>query len=77
MGGSVDAIDATELAVKAHELGLAVGAPVLQLSGVSRAGVTDVLRAVVAEVEKRDASEKAKKDEELENVDEETGLWRP
>jgi hypothetical protein len=49
----------------------------LQLSGVSRAGVTDVLRAVVAEVEKRDASERAKKDEELENVDEETGLWRP
>tara|TARA_B100000787_G_scaffold30715_1_gene20611 strand:- start:1609 stop:2670 length:1062 start_codon:yes stop_codon:yes gene_type:complete len=73
----IDAIDATELAVKAHELGLAVGSPVLQLSGVSRAGITGVLRSVVAEVEKRDASERVKKEEELENVDEETGLWRP
>jgi GTP-binding protein len=71
----IDAIDETELAVKAHELELAIGSPVLQLSGVARTGVTEVLRALAKEVEQRDATEKA--DKHVENVDEGAGGWRP
>jgi GTP-binding protein len=70
----IDAIDETELAVKAHELELAVGSPVLQLSGVAHLGLTEVLRAVAFEVEKRDAAEKAEIEDE---EDEGSGGWRP
>ena len=70
----IDAIDPTELAVKAHELELAIGTPVLQMSGVARTGLTDVLREVAAAVEKRDAAEKA---QEEGDADEGMGGWRP
>ena len=70
----IDAIDETELAIKAHELELHIGSPILQLSGVSRAGLTDVLRAVAAEVEHRDALEMISK---TDSGDEEPGGWRP
>ncbi|MDB2538301.1 GTPase ObgE [Amylibacter sp.] len=70
----IDAIDETELAIKAHELELHIGSPILQLSGVSRAGLTDVLRAVAAEVEHRDALEMISKSD---SGDEEPGGWRP
>jgi len=69
----IDALDETEVAVKAHELELAVGAPVLQLSGVAHLGLTEVLRAVAAEVEKRDADEQA----ELDDANDGAGGWRP
>jgi GTP-binding protein len=69
----VDAIDETELAVKAHELELAIGAPVLQMSGVARTGLTEVLREVAACVETRDAAEKAAEQSEADGG---TG-WRP
>ena len=68
------AIDETELAIKAHELELHIGSPVLQLSGVSRAGLTDVLRAIATKVEQRDAFEKTNK---IESGEEEPGGWRP
>jgi len=70
----IDAMDGTELAIKVHELELHIGSPILQLSGVSRAGLTDVLRAVASEVEKRDAIEKNNK---VEGSDEEPSGWRP
>ncbi len=70
----IDAIDETELAIKVHELELHIGSPILQLSGVSRAGLTDVLRAVASEVEKRDAIEKNNK---VQSSDEEPSGWRP
>ena len=70
----IDAIDETELAIKAHELELHIGSPVLQLSGVSRAGLTDVLRAIATKVEQRDAFEKTNK---IESGEEEPGGWRP
>lgn len=69
----IDALDETEIAVKAHELELAVGGPVLQLSGVAHLGLTEVLRAVAAEVEKRDADEQA----ELDEANDGGGGWRP
>ncbi len=69
----IDALDETEIAVKAHELEQAVGSPVLQLSGVAHLGLTEVLRAVAAEVEKRDADEQA----ELDDANDGAGGWRP
>ena len=68
-----DALDGAGIAVKAHELELAVGGPVLQLSGVAHLGLTEVLRAVAAEVEKRDADEQA----ELDEANDGGGGWRP
>ncbi len=71
---TIDAFDEPELAIKAHELELQIGSPVLQLSGVSRAGLTDVLRAIATKVEQRDAFEKTNK---IESGEEEPGGWRP
>ena len=70
----IDAIDETELAVKAHELQLAVGGPILQMSAVAKIGTTEVLRAVAEKVETRNATEA--KEEAPEEVSEQ-GTWRP
>ncbi|GLQ34444.1 GTPase Obg [Amylibacter marinus] len=70
----IDALDETEIAVKAHELELASGGPVLHLSGVARQGTTEVLRAVAQQVETRNAAEAQEIAEET-NI--EVGTWRP
>ncbi|NSX55274.1 GTPase ObgE [Parasulfitobacter algicola] len=47
----IDALDDDERAAAKDELEDAVGAPVLMMSGVSREGLTEVLRAVRAEIQ--------------------------
>ncbi|MCP5089019.1 MAG: GTPase ObgE [Rhodobacteraceae bacterium] len=67
----IDALDEIELAQKHNELVEVSGGEVLRLSGVSRSGITGVLRAVRAEIQRRDgAVEKAAKAEE-------EGAWQP
>lgn len=65
----IDALDDVEQAEKHNALEQHIGGRVLQLSGVSREGLSPVLRAVRAEIRDRDAAEAAS--------DEEAGTWRP
>ncbi len=70
----IDALDDEERAAKFAELSAAVDGPVMQMSGVSREGLIDVLRAVRAEItEDRIRTRKA---EQAETEEEDTG-WRP
>ena len=73
----IDALDDVEQAKKHNDLVEAVGGPVLQLSGVAHQGLTDVLRAVRAEILKRDGEEADAADSDLVEGAEETGKWRP
>ncbi len=63
----IDALDDVEQATKHNALVEATGGTVFQISAVARDGVTDVLRAIRAEITHRDVSEAAT---------EETA-WRP
>ena len=47
----IDALDAKTLASRKRSLEKAVGGPVFLMSGVSKQGVTDVLRAIWAEIQ--------------------------
>ncbi len=53
----IDAMDAEERAFLRDELEAAVGGPVMLMSGVSREGVDDVLRALRAQIDARLAAE--------------------
>ncbi|NIZ62753.1 GTPase ObgE [Sedimentitalea sp. CY04] len=64
----IDALDEEERAEAKAELEAAVGGPVFLMSGVSREGLPEVLRAVRAEIE--DDRERSKPAEEAET-------WRP
>ncbi|MCV6824282.1 MULTISPECIES: GTPase ObgE [Halocynthiibacter] len=61
----IDALDEEERAAKRAELEAACGGPVMLMSGVAHDGVTDVLRAVRAEISE-DKLRKKKADEEPE-----------
>nr|WP_325251727.1 GTPase ObgE [Amylibacter sp.] len=63
----IDALDEVEQAEKHNALEQATGGTVYQISGVARDGLTDVLRAVRAEILERNKAEAAPED---------TG-WRP
>ncbi|WP_069299943.1 GTPase ObgE [Neptunicoccus sediminis] len=63
----IDALDDVEQAEKHNALEQASGGEVLQISGVAREGLTEVLRAVRAQIITRDTAEAAPED---------TG-WRP
>lgn len=63
----IDALDDVEQAEKHNALEMATGGKVFQISGVARDGITDVLRAIRAEITHRDVAEAET---------EETG-WRP
>ena len=65
----IDALDDDERAERKAELEAACGAPVLLMSGVSREGVTEVLRAVRAEVDDDKLRQKS--------AGEEVQPWRP
>ena len=65
----IDALDDEERAAAKAELEAEVGRPVLMLSGVSREGLTEVLRAVRAEIEEDRLRFKA--------ASEEKEPWRP
>jgi len=70
----IDALDDEERAAKFAELSAVVDGPVMQMSGVSREGLIDVLRAVRAEItEDRIRTRKA---EQADAEEEDTG-WRP
>ncbi|MEC9199163.1 MAG: GTPase ObgE [Pseudomonadota bacterium] len=68
----IDALDDDERAEKLAELEEAVGGPVMQMSGVSREGLQEVLRAVRGQIE--DDRLRIKKEEQS---DEEDTTWRP
>ena len=55
----IDAMDDEERAFLREELEAAVGGPVMLMSGVSREGVDDVLRALRAQIDARKAAEDA------------------
>ena len=55
----IDAMDDEERAFLLEELEAAVGGPVMLMSGVSREGVDDVLRALRAQIDARKAAEDA------------------
>ncbi|MCP5074037.1 MAG: GTPase ObgE [Rhodobacteraceae bacterium] len=67
----IDALDEIEQAQKHNDLVEASGGPVFKISGVSQQGVIDVLRAVRAEIQRRDTGEA-----QAEQAEEE-GAWRP
>ncbi len=70
----IDAQDDEERAAKFAELSAVVVGPLMQMSGVSREGLVDVLRAVRAEItEDRIRTRKA----ELAGSEEEAEGWRP
>ncbi len=70
----IDALDDEERAEKRAELEAAVGAPVLLMSGVSREGLTEVLRAVRAQI----IQDKLRiQKEERGDIDEEDSAWHP
>jgi GTP-binding protein len=76
----IDALTDEEQAEKHAALSAVVDGPVMQMSGVSRAGVVDVLRAVRAEInDDRIRAKKAEMQDESpdKNGDEEAGAWRP
>ncbi len=68
----IDALDDEERAEKLAQLTDAVGSPVMSMSGVSREGVTDVLRAVRAQI-----SEDKLRQAKEEAGDEESKPWTP
>lgn len=70
----IDALDETERAEKHNALEQASGGTVLRISGVSREGLTDVLRAVRREVLKRDGDATVIEEE---TVEEDSGSWHP
>ncbi|MHC0055010.1 GTPase ObgE [Actibacterium sp. D379-3] len=65
----IDALDDDERAEKRAELEAAVGGPVLMMSGVSGEGLTEVLRAVRAEIQEDRLR--------LKQASEEPETWRP
>ncbi len=65
----IDALDDDERAERKAELEAAVGGPVLMMSGVSREGVTEVLRAVRAQI----TEDRLR----LKSTSEEPETWRP
>ena len=72
----IDALTDAQRCEKYADLLAAVDGPVMQMSGVSRKGVVDVLRAVRAEI--TDDRLRAKKEQETDQeIDEEAGSWRP
>ena len=62
----IDALDARTLASRKTSLEKAVGGPVMLMSGVSKQGVTDVLRALYAEITGQKVTDAA-----------EDGTWHP
>jgi GTP-binding protein len=73
----IDALDDVEQAEKHNALVEASGGDVLQMSGVAHQGLTEVLRAVRAEILKRDGAI-AKAEEQAQDAEESGGgAWRP
>ena len=70
----IDSLDDELRAMQREALEEAVGGPVMMMSGVSGEGLTDVLRALKAEID--DNRLRYKKAEEAED-DEEDGSWHP
>ena len=70
----IDALDDEERAAKFAELSAVVDGPVMQMSGVSREGLVEVLRAVRSEI--IDDRLRQKKAEQADSEEEATG-WRP
>jgi GTP-binding protein len=66
----IDALDAEERAEKLAELTKAVGGEVMEMSGVARDGVTDVLRALRAQIDDDRLRER-------QLLDGEPDAWRP
>ncbi len=71
----VDAMDAEAVKDALAALEKATGGPVMAMSGVSRAGVTEVLRALRAEIDENRL--RTRIDEAEPQVAEETAPWRP
>ncbi|WP_456388165.1 GTPase ObgE [Profundibacter sp.] len=70
----IDALDDEERAAKFAELSAVVDGPVMQMSGVSREGLVEVLRAVRVEI--TEDRLRQKKADQIESGEEATG-WRP
>jgi len=73
----IDALDDEERTEKRAELEAAVGGPVYMMSGVSGEGLTDVLRAVRAEITEDKLRIKKAKAAELEDDSGEEAEWHP
>jgi len=73
----IDALDDEERAEKRAELEAAVGGSVFMMSGVSREGLIDVLRAVRAEITEDKLRIKKAKVAELEDDSGEEAEWHP
>ena len=72
----IDALGEDERAAKYAELSAVVDGPIMQMSGVSREGLVEVLRAVRTEItEDRQRTRKAAQAEN--ESEEEAGAWRP
>ncbi|MXU66241.1 GTPase ObgE [Oceanomicrobium pacificus] len=73
----IDALDEVELAEARSALEAASGRPVMALSGATGQGVTEVLRAVRAEIDARNDAEKAAEEAAEAARDGDGGGWRP